>query len=246
MKNSEFYNTLSTNYDDMINFENSLNNKITSLKKFILPRYKESLDLGCGTGTDSIALSKLGLKVDSVDHSSGMLDRAIKNAKKFGIKINPTQSSLGKLALKNNYYDLIVSLGNTIANIDENELSELLNNIKMHLNKDGQILFQFVNFAKLPSFGTFILNEFENETLIIVRRYEIYQDHIDFIIEQNNKLNSERSNIVTKLYPHSAEYFKHFANNNNLKIELFGNLNKEPYIEDKSPNLIILFSKYYS
>lgn len=240
MNNTDFYNTLSSNYDDMINFENSLKNKMTSLKKFILPGYKTALDLGCGTGTDSISLSKIGLKVDSVDHSIGMLDKAIENAEKFKIKLNPIQSSLSALNLKNNYYDLIVSLGNTIANINKNELSYLLDNIKNHLNKDAQILFQLVNFARLPSSGTYILNEFESDTLSIIRKYEINQDDIDFIIEQKSKLKNEKNNIVTKLYPHSAEFFKLFAKNNNLKIELFGNLTKEPYVEDKSANLIIL------
>ena len=240
MKNTEFYNTLSDNYDDMINFKNSLKNKMASLNKFLLPGYKTALDLGCGTGSDSISLSKLGLKVDSVDHSGGMLDKAIQNAGKFGIIIKPIQASLGELNLKNKCYDLIVSLGNTIANINENELSKLLDNIKGHLNKDAQVLLQLVNFAKLPISGTYILNKFESDTLSIIRKYEINTDDIDFIIEQRNKLKNERNNIVTKLYPHSARYFKLFAKNNDLKIELFGNLNKEPYVEDKSTNLIIL------
>ncbi len=243
MNNTEFYNTLSSNYDDMINFENSLKNKMTSLKKFILPGYKTALDLGCGTGTDSISLSKLGLKVDSVDHSNGMLDKAIENAAKFKIKLNPIQSSLSELNLKKNYYDLIVSLGNTIANINKNELSALLNNINKHINNDAKILFQLVNFARLPSSGTYILNEFESDTLSIIRKYEINPDDIDFIIEQNSKLKNEKNNIVTKLYPHSAEFFKLFAKDNNLKIDLFGNLDKAPYVEDESTNLIILMSK---
>ena len=53
----------------MINFENSLKNKTDSLKKLIQLNYKYALDLGCGSGTDSIALSELGLSVVAVDQS---------------------------------------------------------------------------------------------------------------------------------------------------------------------------------
>ena len=243
MDNSEFYNTLSANYDDMINFKNSLINKMTSLEKFIIHDYHTALDFGCGTGIDSIALSKLGFLVDAVDHSSGMLDKAAKNAEEFGININFIQSGLGELNLNDNNYDLIVSLGNTIANIDENELRKLLNNLVDHLNESGQILIQLINYAKLPSSGSYILNEYEDDSLSIIRKYEINPNDIDFIIDRVNKTTNQNSKIVTKLYPHSVNFFNLFAKENNLIIKLFGNLKRESYIEDESQNLVILMSK---
>ena len=54
----------------MINFENSLKNKTDSLKKLIQLNYKYALDLGCGSGADSIAFSELGLSVVAVDQSN--------------------------------------------------------------------------------------------------------------------------------------------------------------------------------
>ncbi|MGB5361935.1 MAG: methyltransferase domain-containing protein, partial [Aureibaculum sp.] len=116
--NSQFFNALSDDYDVMINFENALKNKISFLINFQLPPYKTALDLGCGTGADAIALSKLNLKVDAVDHSKGMLSQALINAQKHDVSINFIESSLTDLSLKPKTYDLIVSLGNTIANIN--------------------------------------------------------------------------------------------------------------------------------
>jgi ubiquinone/menaquinone biosynthesis C-methylase UbiE len=243
MNNSEFYNSLSSDYDEMINFENSLKNKIESLKNFISPNYKTALDLGCGTGVDSIALYKLGLSVDAVDHSQGMLEIAAKNADKHESKINFIQSGLGELNLENKSYDFIVSLGNTIANIDNDELNKLLANLNKHLNKSGTILIQLINYAKLPTEGEYILNKFKNENISIIRKYEILSRFINFIIHKTDNSTDKETEIVTKLFPHSSKFFKTYAKNNGYNIELYGSLKREDYINDQSQNLVIVLNK---
>lgn len=243
MKNSNFYDTLSSDYDDMINFENSVNNKMKSLKNFVLTEDKFALDLGCGTGADSITLSRLSLEVDAVDHSKGMLEQALINSKKFGVKINFNQSSLTEFTPKNKSYDLIISLGNTIANINKNDLNRLLKNLNDFLGADGRIVIQIVNYAKLPETGSYILNEFENDSVCITRKYSINFENIDFIIEKNDKINNQKSEIITKLYPHSENDFREIAKEIYYNVEFYGNLIKEPYLEDKSQNLVILLSK---
>ena len=143
--NSQFFDELSDDYDVMINFESALKNKISFIKNFLENNYNTALDLGCGTGADAIALSKLGLQVDAVDHSSGMLQQAIKNAKKFDTDINFIESGLLAFNPKDKHYDFIVSLGNTIANINLLELRILMSTIFRMLNKGGSALIQIVN-----------------------------------------------------------------------------------------------------
>ena len=122
LKNNEFFNQLAGDYNVMIDFENSLKNKIATLNNLCSINDRYALDLGCGTGADAIALSKMGLKVDAVDHSKGMLVEAIKNSKIFNTKINFIHAGLTEFTIKNKTYDVIVSLGNTIANLNTNEL----------------------------------------------------------------------------------------------------------------------------
>jgi glycine/sarcosine N-methyltransferase len=243
MDNSNFYDTLSSDYDDMINFENSLNNKMGSLRNFISPNYKTALDLGCGTGTDSIALSKLGLTVDAVDHSKGMLDQAIINSQKFDARINFTQSGLTEFTKENKNYDVIISLGNTIANINSTDLKSLLEKLYDYLNPKGRIVIQIINYAKLPKSGGYILNEYDDESKSIIRKYEMKSNEIDFIIETTDKITNQEKIIITKLYPHSENDFKQFAKENGYHIELFGNLTKEEYFEKKSQNLVMVLTK---
>lgn len=243
LNNSEFFNQLSDDYDAMIDFENSLKNKTSALSKFIKTNDKYALDLGCGTGADAIALSNLGLKVDAIDHSERMLELAVKNSNKFETKINFIHSSLTNFIIKNKKYDLIVSLGNTIANLNSVDLEILIKKLYDHLNKDGKIVIQMINYAKLPTTGNYILNTFENDSVSIIRKYNIYPDSIDFIIDKINKGNNKESQIITKLYPHSEDDFKQLANELGFSLELYGNLNKTPFVAKESPNLVAVFKK---
>ncbi len=241
--NSQFFDELSDDYDLMINFENALNNKISFLKNFLSISYKTALDLGCGTGADAIALSKLGFQVDAVDHSKGMLEQAIKNAKKFDCDINFNESNLTTFLIKNEKYDFIVSLGNTIANIDKQELRALMSKIFEILNIGGSVLFQIVNYAKLPESGTHILNVFENDEVSITRKYNINTDNIDFIIDKIDKNNQEESQIITELYPHSKNDFEKMAFEIGFNMEFYGNLKKDAFVAGESPNLVVVLKK---
>ncbi len=243
MNNSEFYTSLSDDYDAMINFENSLQNKTKSLKKFILSNYINALDLGCGSGVDSIALTQLGLVVHAVDHSKGMLEQAKNNAENYKVEIYFIQSDLTKFNTTNKSYDFIVSLGNTIANIIPEELKLLIKKLSDYLNSDGTIILQVINYSKLPKSGMYLLNEFENDNISIIRKYNIHPNHIDFIIDKTEKLKNKKSQIITKLYPHSESDFRRLAGEYGFNIEIFGSLTKDTYYEDQSPNLIIVLKK---
>ena len=241
--NSQFFDELSDDYDLMTNFESALKNKISFIKNFLASNYKTALDLGCGTGADAIALSKLGIQVDAVDHSSGMLQKAIKNGKKFDTNINFIESGLTAFNVKDKNYDFIVSLGNTIANINVLELRILMSTIFSMLNNGGSVLFQIVNYAKLPKGGTHILNVFENDEVSIIRKYNINNNDFDFIIDKVDKKNQQKSQIITKLYPHSENDFNKIAIEIGFNIDVYGNLKKHTFNPDESPNLVVVITK---
>jgi len=242
MQNSEFFDILSSNYDEMIDFENSLKSKRENLKEFSQSYYKTAFDLGCGSGADSIALTKLGLKVDAVDHSKGMLEQARKNANTYNSIINFIQSNTSDLGI-NQRYDFIVSLGNTVSNISEGELRKLFAKLSNSLTTNGSILIQVINYAKLPKAGQYILNEFNSDTNSITRKYYIHSDYIDFIIEKVDKLTNQKDEIATKLYPYSVNEFKELAHRYGFNLEFYGDLKKEIYQPEQSNNLVVLFRK---
>jgi len=241
MNNTEFFDILSSNYDLMINFENSLTNKMENLKKFIESNYKTGLDLGCGTGVDSIALSQLGLKVTAVDHSKEMLKIAKGNSEKFGCKIDLIKSDLKKINFDKKF-DLIISLGNTLVNLQMSDLKILFSKLKYRLSENGRILIQIVNYTSLPKTDEYILNTFEDERIKIVRKYLFHKAYIDFIIDITEKMKNKKKQLVTKIYPHSLNDFKYLSLTNNLDLEVFGSINMNKYIENKSANMVHLLS----
>ncbi|MDG1728270.1 MAG: class I SAM-dependent methyltransferase [Algibacter sp.] len=241
--NSQFFDELSDDYDLMIDFERALKNKISFIKNFLAINYKTALDLGCGTGADAIALSKLGIQVDAVDHSRGMLQQAMKNAKNFDADINFIESGLTAFNPKNKDYDFIVSLGNTIANINVLELRKLMSKISVMLNNGGSALLQIVNYAKLPESGNHILNVFENDEVSIIRKYKMNKNDLDFTIDKIDKKSQQKSQIITKLYRHSESDFNIMAKEMGFKIEFYGDLKKQPFNPDESTNLVVVLKK---
>ncbi len=242
INNKDFFDHLAADYNRMINFENSLKNKTNSLKRFIKSKYKYALDLGCGTGADSIALANLGLIVDAVDHSKEMIEQARKNADKVSNKIKFYSSSITDLGnvVEESEYDIIVSLGNTLANISSDELKELINSLSKLLSKVGVIIIQLINFKALPNSGEYLLNKKEDDSGSITRKYNISKEDVDFIIERYDRVKNQNDVMVTKLYPHSKENFLEYARKNGLRASFFGSLNMESYSEYTSQNLVVL------
>ncbi|MDX1700017.1 MAG: methyltransferase domain-containing protein [Melioribacteraceae bacterium] len=243
MNNWEFYNILESHYDEMIDFESSLKKKIEYLHSFIEPEFRMGLDLGCGTGADSIALSKLGLNVRALDHSVKMIQKAKSNAKNHGAEIKFSEIELTEIILNDGYYDFIVSLGNTLANLSGKYLKILFGKLEKGLSICGRIVIQIINYARFPNSGEYVLNRLENNDISIVRRYMFHDKGVEFIIDINDKKNDQKNNLVTKIFPHSLEFLIELANHNNLNYEIFGNLKKESYLKDQSENIVMVLSK---
>lgn len=243
MHNSQFYNFLASYYDEMISFESSLEQKIDYLKGFIEPEYKEALDLGCGTGADSIALAKLDIVVHAFDHSAEMIKKARSNATNYGVDVSFSEKQLTNIKLDKVNPDLIISLGNTLANLSEKELGILFNKMEKGLSNCGRILIQIINYAKLPNSGEYVLSKLENQDISIIRRYILHDKGIDFIIDINDRKNGQKNSLITKIFPHSLEFLTELANHNNLNYSIFGNLKKEAYFKEKSENIVMVLTK---
>jgi len=118
LPNKVFYDELASDYDNMISFEKTVENKKKLLKNFLTSKMKSAADVGCGSGVDSIALASLDLNVTAFDPSVEMLKVAEANAKRLNVKVGFHNYSADNVPTEfNNNFDLVTSLGNTFANI---------------------------------------------------------------------------------------------------------------------------------
>lgn len=76
------------------------------------------LDVGCGPGTQSIPLAKLGFEVVGVDPSRQMLDKAKRNAQQHNTQVNWVQGDFLSLSdVVDGGFDAIVCKGNSLPHL---------------------------------------------------------------------------------------------------------------------------------
>ena len=175
--NNTFYDELAVNYDEMISFDKAVEKKKKLLKNFIKPEMKYAADLGCGSGVDSIALASLGLKVTAFDPSVEMLEVAKENVERVKAKVTFHNQSIDSISEDfDDQFDLVVSLGNTFANIGKEQLVKSLQRCKQILKPQGILLIQILNYEKILSEKQRIVNITEGDDKYFIRFYDFIGD----------------------------------------------------------------------
>ena len=242
MTNENFFDALSENYDGMISFTDAVEKKKLVLKGFTNDKITCAADLGCGTGVDSIALSKLGLKVTSFDISKGMINKAKQNADHENTKINFINKSITEIGEEHfNKYDLIVSLGNSLANLNSDQLEISIQIMKNMLRKNGKVLLQILNYIPILKDKKKIINITGDKNFQFVRFYDIMDDWLQFNVLRYSIDNPTEHNLIsTKIYPHIfSDFVKLLENAGFQKINFFGGLNKSSLDKNLSKDLVI-------
>ncbi len=240
--NIRFFNQLAEDYDQMISFNEAVEKRKKVLLKFTDDKKDLAADLGCGTGIDSVALTLLGLKVDSFDPSPEMIKVAMMNAKRKEINISFYNNPIELIPDGFNYkYGLVISLGNTFANVTKEKFYASVNKCFNLLRKKGTLLIQVLNYEKVIKEEKRIVNITKGKAEYFVRFYDFFNDEITFNILKFGNENPAKYNLIsTRLYSHTKSDFEH-----NLKsvgfssLEFFSDFNLTPFDADKAKDLVI-------
>lgn len=248
MKNSDFYNILSSSYDSMIDFKAALPRRREALAAFIKKSYKTAADIGCGSGIDSLSLSQLGLKVTAFDPSEEMIGLARKKTRTFKINnIEFFSYAANKIPEEfKSRFDFIVSLGNTFANIEKKEIGSSLLSLNNILKQEGAILIQMVNYNKLIAEGERILNINSTQKKINIRFLDFLEDYINFnILEFDLEKPGEKKLITTKVYNHGIDFLLTQMKNAGFgSIETWCDFAKTSFDQKTSKDIIIYAQKH--
>ena len=246
MKVKNFFNNVSDFFDNMTDAKKIISMRSELLKKFIPGNALTAADLGCGTGSDSISLALNGLTVTGFDISEKMIEKAKINVANSGFDSNFFNYSIDKIPRNFNMsFDLAVSLGNSMALVEENLIQKSLKRIFDILKPNGIFIMQILNYSVIEKSKNRIVNINENPPNMYVRFYDVFGMPMNFNILRFNKNNPKDFELLTtKLYPYEKIYLlKAIKQIGFKKAEVFSGLNKEKYIKHKSKDLVIIAYK---
>ncbi len=242
LNNQEFFDELSVQYDSMIPFEKAIERKKELFKNLLKGSNNTIADIGCGTGSDSLALAGIGYKVTSFDPSAQMLDKARINAKSSGLELDSYQFGASQIPDDfNDKYDVVISFGNSFANIPTDEFDNSVCKCFSLLREKGELYIQILNYKKILLEKKRIVNITTSEEKYFVRFYDFNKNQIVFNILQFNKAKpADHQLISTKIYPYSTDDFAMVLKKAGFRIKkYYGSFNFTPFDPQKSNDLII-------
>jgi ubiquinone/menaquinone biosynthesis C-methylase UbiE len=242
LNNQEFFDELSVQYDLMIPFEKAIERKKELFKNLLKDSKKTIADIGCGTGSDSLSLVGIGHKVTSFDPSAQMLNKARVNAKSSGLDLDSYQFGASEIPDDfNDKYNVVISFGNSFANIPTDEFESSVFKCYSLLREDGELYIQILNYEKILSEKKRIVNITTSDEKYFVRFYDFNENQIVFNILQFDKAKpADHKLISTKIYAYSTDDFTMALRKAGFRInKYYGSFNFLPFDPQTSNDLII-------
>jgi SAM-dependent methyltransferase len=225
-------------YDGEVNF-------ILKMLKLYAPNASEILELGCGTGAHAVLLAKQGYKIQGIDFSEEMIQRANHRLQQLPTEIiDGVKFTLGDIQniRLNQKYDVALSLFHVFSyQVDNNSLLAALASIKEHLQPGGIFIFDvWYGPAVLSDRPSIRIKRVENEQIKITRIAEPILHPNDNLVEINYQIFVENkskgtTNILEET--HKMRYFfkpeiEFLLQQFDLKI-----ISSREWMSDKDPGL---------
>ncbi len=251
------YETLSSDYDRFVNWENRLAYEMPFIER-LLKDLKEKagrpldiLDSACGTGMHAIALARLGHHVSAADLFPQMVEISRRNAVKAGSVVRFETAGFGQLAavFGEKHFDLLLCLGNSLPHLlSAAELEAALRDFAACLRPGGMLLIQNRNFDQVMQTRERWMepqvHREENGEWIFQRFYDFQDDGlIQFNIvtlKNENKRGWQSAVASTRLRPQlRAELESALACAGFENVRAYGSMAGDEFSPGSSGNLIL-------
>jgi glycine/sarcosine N-methyltransferase len=246
MKTKDFFDNVSDFFDNMTNAPAVISKRKVLLRKLLPSGAKTAVDLGCGTGADSISLGLNGMDVTGFDISGKMIKKAKMNSKKYNLKLNFFNYPVDNIPLRfNNSFDTAVSLGNSLALIDDKKIGKSIKKIFNILKPGGIFILQILNYSAIEKTGSRIVNITRNPLNTYVRFYDLFKMPLNFNILRFDNSNPDDFELhTTEVYPYDKKFLTSVLKKNGFeKILSYSSLNRDNFYNLKSKDLIIIAYK---
>ena len=249
----EFYSDFSKNYDKIF----PLNNKKLELIDDTFKNLKKQreniklLDVGCGTGSYSIALAEKGYQLKAVDIDAEMISMAESKMKEARVDIDFYR--LGMLHLKDKFksfsFDGVYIIGNVLVHLKKEEIKKFLKLAAELLDEGGKIFIQIVNYYRILELNLEGLPTIysQDDSVRFERDYK-YQEEKNTIYFISRLIDHFNDQILSEnkieLYPLCKSELEENLNEAGFEIgAVYGSPNGDQYRELNSIPLIITAQK---
>ncbi len=232
-----FYQSVHKYYDEMF----PLNKQQVTFVKDELAGGVHLLDIGCGTGSLSHALSNEGYNVDAIDLDESMIEEARKKSEAE----NPRFRTANMLEISSDFnfeqFDGVICFGNTLVHLTENALIEhFMNSVFTILKPGGKFMLQILNYESILKKRLKNLPLIENNNIRFERLYE-YPDSglINFKTNLTIKQSGEVIHNEVLLNPVGKTEIENMLNETGFSnIQLFGNFKRDKLSDESLPLVI--------
>jgi ubiquinone/menaquinone biosynthesis C-methylase UbiE len=246
---TDFYRDLAESYDDMTRFEQRIeqvHSILTALQKKY--KFKTALDAACGTGLHAILLQKMGIQTVGVDNSEHMLHMASKNAGKAGVNVRWMHSDLQILTKSlGQTFDAIFCVGNSLPHLTtEKKLGKVLQQWYRLLNPTGHVIIQILNYSKILKNKDRIINITRQNQKEYIRFYDFLNQKLRFNVLMIDWEKQPPSQLLksTILFPYEKKSLERLLQKADFTmLEFYGSLSLAAFLDDQSPNLVIIGQK---
>lgn len=244
-----FYDELAEDYDNMTSFEGRIISERPFFRLFV-EKHKivNAIDAGCGTGTHSVLLAQLGVRVVAVDVSSEMLQKVRDHAKQFGVNIDTIQASFEEIP-KNipTEQDALFCLGNSLAHLlSDKELIGSLRSFKTVLKPEGYLFLQILNYEKILEKRERIQSIRESDNITYVRFYDYSEENLKFNILTIDQAGEDARHSLQSIdiKPLKRNDFVGRLNELGFKdIQIYGSISLKEFDPLTSRDLVIIAKK---
>jgi glycine/sarcosine N-methyltransferase len=230
----DFYQMLSKYYDTVFS---DIQEEVDFLLSRLEKKDEKILDVACGTGQYSIALSDKGfIDIDAIDLDRSMIAQAEKKTDKIDFITGDMQK------LKEYYtgfYDLVFCIGNSISHLNSpGDAGAFISDCRSLLAPGGRLIVQIINYDRIYAKTITSLPLIVKDDIVFERNYTLKEDKVIFsgILKiDDNKFEGSIELLALK----HDELISLFENSGFRKIEKHGGFNSSPYDPATSYALVI-------
>lgn len=237
-----FYSSIASYYQHIFPFNPD---QIEFLKQVLPYNGAKVLDVGCGVGDLSFALTHFGFPTWAFDFDSQMIQIAQKS--KGEESMFPVFEQLDMRFIDDrypeSYFDTVICFGNTLVHLlSEADIRKFIQAAFKVLSPEGKLTIQILNYQHILDHQVNTLPLIDNEHIRFERKYRFTsgEELIDFDTKLTVKSTGQEISNTLKLYPiRQNKLLELLKEAGFADPEFFGSFRSEPLTDTSLPLVLI-------